>query len=117
MSAEPIGPTASAVVAAVAIRRGQPAGPTTDAEIEDFLYDAFDLIPGTSDVEVRCEGGRVTFTGNVPNKRHKRDVGELAWAIPSIIDVQNTVTITARRRSRAAARETETQAGHVRKHG
>jgi hypothetical protein len=117
VSAEPIGPTASAVVAAVAIRRGQPAGPTTDAEIEDFLYDAFDLIPGTSDVEVRCEGGRVTFTGNVPNKRHKRDVGELAWAIPSIIDVQNTVTITARRRSRAAARETETQAGHVRKHG
>jgi hypothetical protein len=116
--AEPAGPTASAVVAAVAMRRGQPAGPTTDAEIEDFLYDAFDLIPGTSDVEVRCEGGRVTFTGNVPNKRHKRDVGELAWAIPSIIDVQNNVTITARRRSRGSGRESDTHSpGQARKHG
>jgi hypothetical protein len=117
MPVESTGPTASAVVAAVAMRRGQPAGPTTDAEIEDFLYDAFDLIPGTSDVEVRCEGGRVTFTGNVPNKRHKRDVGELAWAIPSIIDVQNNATITARRRSRASGRESDTQSpGPGRKH-
>ena len=111
------GPTAGAVVAAVAIRRGQPTGPNTDAEIEDFLYDAFELIPGTSEVEVRCEAGRVTLTGNVPNKRHKRDVGEIAWAIPSINDVHNNATITARRRSRAAGRETETQSAAVRKHG
>jgi len=112
------GPTAGAVVAAVAVRRGQPAGPTTDAEIEDFLYDAVELIPGTSEVEIRCEGGRVTLTGNVPNKRHKRDVGEIAWAIPSINDVHNNVTITARRRSRVAGRETDTQSGGpVRKHG
>jgi BON domain-containing protein len=103
-----VGPTAAAVVAVVAMRRGQPVGPTTDAEIEDFLYDAFDLIPGTSEVEVRCEGGRVTLTGNVPNKRHKRDVGEIAWTIPSINDVQNNATITARRRTRAG-REAETQ--------
>src|SRR4029453_10155581 len=103
------GPTAGAVVAAVAIRRGQPTGPNTDAEIEDFLYDAFELIPGTSEVEVRCEAGRVTLTGNVPNKRHKRDVGEIAWAIPSINDVHNNATITARRRSRAAGGEAETK--------
>lgn len=111
------GPTAGAVVAAVAIRRGQPTGPNTDAEIEDFLYDAFELIPGTSEVEVRCEAGRVTLTGNVPNKRHKRDVGEIAWTIPSINDVHNNATITARRRSRAAGRETETPSAAVRKHG
>ncbi|MGE5837759.1 MAG: BON domain-containing protein [Acidobacteriota bacterium] len=111
------GPTAGAVVVAVAMRRGQPTGPNTDAEIEDFLYDAFELIPGTSEVEVRCEGGRVTLSGNVPNKRHKRDVGEIAWAIPSINDVHNNATITARRRSRASGRETETQSGAVRKHG
>jgi hypothetical protein len=118
VTTEPFGPTAGAVVAAVAMRRGQPAAPTTDAEIEDFLYDTLDLIPGTSEVEVRSESGRVTFTGNVPNKRHKRDVGEIAWAIPSINDVQNNVTITARRRSRAAGRETDTpSAGPVRKHG
>jgi hypothetical protein len=66
-----------------------------------------ELLPGSSDVEVRCEGGRVNLTGNVPHKRIKRDVGELAWAIPAINDVQNTVTITGRRRSRPFGREGE----------
>ena len=110
--------TAGTVLAAVAMRRGQPGGPTTDAEIEDFLYDALDLIPGTSDAEVRCEGGRVTLSGSVPHKRQKHDVGEIAWAIPSVTDVQNSVTIAARRRARAAGRENEAQtSGPVRKHG
>jgi BON domain-containing protein len=101
-----MGVTAPSLLAAVAVRRGQPLGPTNDAELEDFIYDALDLIPGTSDVEARCEGGRVTLTGTVPHKRLKRDVGEIAWALPSVNDVQNTVTIAARRRSRGA-RETE----------
>lgn len=114
---ELIAPTA-ALVAAVATRRGQPAGPATDTEIEDFLNDALDLIPGTSDVEVRCEAGRAILTGSVPHKRHKRDIGEIAWAIPSINDVQNSVTIVARRRARASVsgREAETHTGPVRKH-
>ena len=107
-------PTAGAVVAAVAARRGQPVAPATDADIEDFLYDALELIPGTSDVEVRCEGGRATLSGNVPHKHHKRDVGEIAWAIPSVNDVQNSVTITARRRARASG-QADTQS--PRKHG
>jgi hypothetical protein len=94
--------TSSALVAAVAMRRGQPAGPANDAEIEDFVYDALELIPGTSEVEVRCESGRVTLTGSVPHKRHKRDIGEIVWAIPSVADVQNNATITARRRTRQA---------------
>jgi hypothetical protein len=98
------------LLAAVAMRRGQPHGPTTDQEIEDFIYDAFDLLPGAADVEIRCEGGRATLTGTVQHKRVKRDVGEVAWAIPALYDVQNNVTITSRRRSRdrAAVRETET---------
>jgi hypothetical protein len=58
---------------------------------------------------VRCEGGRVSLTGNVPHKRIKRDLGELAWAIPAINDVQNTITITGRRRSRPFGREGEQQ--------
>src|SRR5438270_8253343 len=33
------------LLAAVAIRRGQPAGPATDQEIEDFIYDVFELLP------------------------------------------------------------------------
>ena len=58
---------------------------------------------------MRCEGGRVTVTGNAPHKRIKHDVGELAWAIPAINDVQNTITITGRRRSRAFGRDAEPQ--------
>jgi hypothetical protein len=102
-----VGVPAPTLLAAVAMRRGQPLGPTNDQETEDFIYDALDLLPGANDVEVRCEGGRATITGTVPHKRVKRDVGEVAWAIPSLNDVQNNITITARRRSRQA----ETQSG------
>ena len=89
------------------MRRGQPQGPTNDQEVEDFIYDALELLPGAADVEVRCEGGRVTLTGSVQHKRVKRDVGEIAWAIPGLHDVQNNVTIASRRRTRSAAREGE----------
>ena len=102
-----VGVTAPALLATVAMRRGQPLGPTTDHETEDFIYDALDLLPGASDIEVRCEGGRATFTGSVPHKRVKRDIGEIAWAIPTLNDVQNNITIAARRRSRPPNREAE----------
>jgi BON domain len=99
-----IGVTAPALLAAVAMRRGQPLGPTNDQEIEDFIYDALDLLPGANDVEVRIEGGRAIVTGSVPHKRLKRDVGEIAWAIPSVHDVQNNINIAARRRGRSQGR-------------
>jgi len=102
--------TASSLLAAVAIRRGQPQGPTTDAEVEEFIYDALDWLPGAADVEIRCESGRVTLSGSVQHKRTKRDVGEIAWAIPGLQDVQNNVSITSRRRARAAGREAEAPA-------
>jgi hypothetical protein len=97
------------LLAAVAIRRGQPMGPTNDQECEDFLYDALELIPGTSEVEVRCDNGRATLTGSVQHKRLKRDLGEIAWTIPALNDVQNNITIATKRRSRAGGRETESQ--------
>jgi osmotically-inducible protein OsmY len=103
-----IGFAAPAILAAVATRRGQPMGPTNDHEVEEFIYDALELLPGTSEVEVRCDQGRAILTGSVQHKRLKHDVGEIAWAIPSISDVQNNVTISTRRRSRSAAREAET---------
>ena len=99
--------TAPALLAAVAMRRGQPQGPTTDPEIEDFIYDALELLPGASDIEVRCEGGRATLTGSVQHKRLKHDVGEIAWALPILHDVQNNLVIASRRRSRGSAREVE----------
>jgi len=105
----PPGFTVPQLVAAVAMRRRQPMGPTNDQELEDFMYDALELLPGTSDVEVRCEGGRITITGSVQHKRLKRDAGEIAWTIPGTNDVQNNVTIATRRRARGAARDAESQ--------
>ena len=109
--------TAPSLLAAVAMRRGQPQGPTSDQEVEDFIIDALDLLPGAADVEVRCEGSRVTLSGSVQHKRVKHDVGEIAWAIPALSDVQNNVTIAPRRRARAAGREIEAPptSGPVRK--
>ena len=107
-----VGVTAPSLLAAVALRRGQPQGPVNDQEAEDFLYDALELLPGAADVEIRCEGGRATLTGSVQHKRVKRDVGEIAWAIPGLNDVQNNVTIASRRRTRTASgRDAETSPG------
>jgi len=111
----PVGVTAPALVSAIAIRRGQPAGPTSDPEIEDFIYDALELLPGSNEVEVRCDGGRTSLMGTVTQKRLKRDIGEIAWAIPSINDVQNNITIAPRRRSRGQNRDTESTAVPARK--
>jgi len=108
--------TATSLLTAVAQRRGQPQGPVNDHEVEDFIYDALDLLPGTTDVEVRSENGRVTLTGVVQHKRTKRDVGEIAWALPGLQDVQNNVAITSRRRGRAG-REAEPPAASSRKQG
>jgi osmotically-inducible protein OsmY len=102
--------TAASLVAAIAVRRGQLQGPTTDAEVEELMYDALELLPGAADVEVRCENGRVTITGSVQHKRTKRDVGEVAWAIPSVNDVQNNVSIVSRRRARTAGRDADAPA-------
>ncbi len=108
--------TVQGLLALVAMRRGQQTGPTNDNEIEEFIYDALEFLPGSNEVEIRCEGGRATLTGSVPHKRLKRDVGEIAWAIPAINDVQNNLTITARRR-RTQGREAETPQQTARKQG
>jgi hypothetical protein len=101
--------TAPGLITAVATRRGQPHGPTNDQELEDFLYDVLELLPGANDVEVRSDGGRLALTGTVPHKRLKRDIGEIAWALGAVSDVQNNLAIATRRRSRPAIREADTQ--------
>jgi BON domain-containing protein len=97
-----------ALLETVAMRRGQPLGPTNDQECEEFIFDTFELIPSTSEVDVRCESGRITLSGNVQNKRLKHDIGEIAWSIPGVSDVQNNIAIVTRRRARGANREVET---------
>jgi len=102
--------SAQSLVAAIAQRRGQPQGPVTDQDVEEFLYDTFELLAGAGDVELRCEGGRVTLTGTVAHKRLKHDLGEIVWAIPAVTDVQNNVAIAARRRGRPATGPREGEA-------
>ena len=60
-------------------------------------------------MEERCESGRVTLTGSGVAKRVERDVGETAWAIPAVADVQNNVNVATRRRGRP--RDVESAAG------
>jgi hypothetical protein len=68
-------------------------------------------------VEVRSENGRVTLTGVVQHKRTKRDVGEIAWALPGLQDVQNNVSITSRRRGRAGREAEPPASASARKQG
>jgi hypothetical protein len=106
------GVPAASLLAIVALRRGQPQGPANDQEAEDFLYDALEWLPGAGDVEIRCDAGRAMLTGTVQHKRVKRDIGELAWAIPGLNDVQNNLTIASRRRTRpAGSRDAEGSSG------
>ena len=51
----------------------------------------------------------MTLSGTVSHKRLKRDIGEIAWSIPSLVDVMNTVTITSRRRARGFGRDRESE--------
>jgi len=106
LAPQPVG-SASVLVAAIAMRRGQPNGPTTDQDVEELMYDTLELLPGAGDVEVKCEGGRLTLSGTVSHRRLKRDIGEIAWSIPNLVDVMNTVLITSRRRTRGIPREGE----------
>jgi BON domain len=109
------GLSAPALIGALAMRRGQPMGPATDQDIEAVLYDALEVLSGTDEVEVRCESGRVTLTGSVMAKRVKRDVGETAWAISAVTDVQNNVNVATRRRGRPRDVETQPQSVQSRK--
>ena len=45
----PVLPTAGSIIATVAARRGQPMAPSSDAELEDFLYDCVEFLPGTGE--------------------------------------------------------------------
>lgn len=75
-----------------------------DEQIREMIYDALDadpLVPFDSDINVEVTGGLVTLAGTVPNKRIKHAVGDDAWWIPGVWDVNNQLEITGRARARA----------------
>jgi hypothetical protein len=74
-----------------------------DEEIEEIIYEAIDndpFISWNAEVEVRCENGQVSLTGTVPNKRIKHSVGEIAWWVPGVVDVHNSIVVASRRGAR-----------------
>lgn len=88
-------------------------GLPTDEEIEEMIYDSIDddpLIPWDADIEVKCEAGQVTLTGEVPNKMIKHAAGQDAWWITGVTDVNNNIKVTGRRRARGAREEQREEA-------
>ncbi|MCL5264853.1 MAG: BON domain-containing protein [Chloroflexi bacterium] len=80
-------------------------GLPNDDQIREMIYDAIDadpVIPFESDINVEVTGGVVTLTGTVPNKRIKHAIGDDAWWVPGVWDVNNGLEIVGRR-ARAAA--------------
>jgi len=77
--------------------------PLDDEAIRELIYDVIDgdptILPDV-DVEIEVSAGIVTFKGRVPGKRTKYAVGEAAWWIPSVVDVNNQLQVSPRRERR-----------------
>jgi osmotically-inducible protein OsmY len=79
------------------------AAPLDDDAIRDVVYDCIDTDPTILpdvDVEVEVKDGVVTIKGRVPGKRTKHAIGETAWWIPSVVDVNNQLQVSPRRERR-----------------
>ena len=88
-------------------------GVPSDEQIREMIYDAIDadpVVPYDADINVEVTGGVVTLTGTVPNKRVKHAVGDDAWWVPGVWDVNNNLQITGRRPAREGS-ETSTGQG------
>lgn len=81
------------------------AGPATDEQIRDMVYESLDadpIIPYDAAIDVDVVGGVVSLTGTVPNRRIKHAAGDDAWWIPSVVDVNNNLQVARPRRGAAA---------------
>lgn len=71
-----------------------------DEQIKEMVYNSIDAdpsIPANADINVEVDGGVVTLTGTVPSKRTKQAVGDAAWWIPDVIDVNNQMKVQPRK--------------------
>lgn len=86
----------------------------SDEQIKDMVLESIDAdpaVPFDSDINVDVTGGIVTLTGTVPSKRVKHAVGDDAWWIPGVWDVNNNLQITGRREKREGAAEAKPPEG------
>jgi osmotically-inducible protein OsmY len=76
-----------------------------DDAIRDLVYATIDADPTILpdvDVDIDVNAGVVSIKGRVPGKRTKHAIGDAAWWIPSVVDVNNQLEVSARRERRAA---------------
>lgn len=78
----------------------------SDDEIREMVEESIDAdpaVPYDSDINVDVTGGIVTLTGTVPSKRIKHAVGDDAWWVTGVWDVNNNLQVTGRRERMAGA--------------
>jgi hypothetical protein len=75
--------------------RGPRSYRRSDARILEDVSDRLteDRHVDASDIEVRVEGGEVTFTGMVDNRGMRRLVEDLALGVPGVVHVQNNLRL------------------------
>jgi hypothetical protein len=81
-----------------------PIQPLDDDAIRELVFEMIDADPTVLpdvDVEIDVNAGIVTLKGRVPGKRTKHAVGEAAWWIPSVVDVNNQLQVSPRRERRS----------------
>ncbi|TAK31734.1 MAG: BON domain-containing protein [Chloroflexota bacterium] len=82
-------------------------GMASDDQIRGLVYDAIDAdptIPPGVEINVDVKDGIVTLSGTVPSKRIKHSVGDTAWYLPAVTDVNNNIQVTPRRRGEGTPR-------------
>lgn len=75
--------------------RVRPSMNMTDAEIQAHIYDAFAEEPTLASCELRIEAANavVDLEGTVGSLTHKRLAGALAWWVPGVVDVINSIEV------------------------
>ncbi len=79
-------------------------GLPTDMDLEEMIYDAIDvdpLIPADTQIDVTCDAGTCTLTGDVPDKMVKHAAGQDAWWTAGVVDIHNELAVTGRAPTRA----------------
>jgi hypothetical protein len=90
-------------------------GLPTDTDLEEMIYDAIDvdpLIPADCQIDVTCESGTCTLTGDVPDKMVKHAAGQDAWWTAGVVDVVNNLNVTGKGPARAQAPKARLGARH-----
>lgn len=71
----------------------RPSMNMTDAEIQAHIYNAFAEDPALACLKVETAGAVVDLEGTVTSLTHKRLAGTLAWWVPGVADVINSIEV------------------------